>query len=86
VKVIDAVTGEVLKTAKLSRADDDDALRKSVCDALGETCETKPRGIPWYVWPIGGLAIAGGIVSAVFIANSNRDYRFVACPAGMVCH
>jgi hypothetical protein len=86
VQVIDAVTGEVLKTAKLSRADDDDLVRRGVCDALGETCESKTRGVPWYVWPIGGLAIAGGIVSAVLIANSNRDYRFVACPAGMVCH
>ena len=77
--VLSTLDGEV------SRSDDDDTLRRAVCEALGETCEVKSRGIPWYVWPIGGLALAGGVVSAVFIANANRDYRFVACPAGMVC-
>jgi hypothetical protein len=85
VQVLDASSGQVLKTAHVSRADDDDALRKEVCDALGETCEVKSRGVPWYVWPIGGLAVVGGVVSAVLIASSNRSYRFVACPAGMVC-
>jgi hypothetical protein len=85
-QVLDAATGEVLKSAPISHNEEDDSLRRAVCNALGETCETKPRGIPWYVWPIGGLAIAGGVVSAVLIANANRDYRFVACPAGMMCH
>lgn len=84
-QVLDAVSGQVLKTGYVSRADDDDALRKQVCDALGETCEVKPRGVPWYVWPIGGLAVVGGVLSAVLIANANRSYRFIACPAGMVC-
>jgi hypothetical protein len=86
VQVLDAFTGQPLKGAQVSRADDDDALRKSVCEALGETCEVKSRSIPWYVWPIGGVALVGGVVSAVLIANANREYRFVACPAGMVCH
>ncbi len=85
VQVLDAITGQTLRSAQVSRADDDDALRRSVCDALGETCEAKPHGIPWYVWPIAGVAAAGGVVSAVFIVNANRQYRYVACPLGMVC-
>jgi hypothetical protein len=47
-----------------------------VCDALGETCETKSRGVPWYVWPIAGAAVVGGVVSATLIANANRDYKY----------
>jgi hypothetical protein len=85
VQVLDALTGQVMKSSKISKADDDDALRREVCDALGETCEPRSRGVPWYVWPIGGLAVVGGVVSAVLIANANRSYRFVACPAGMSC-
>ncbi len=85
VQVLDAITGQVLKGAQVSRADDDNALRRAVCDALAETCEVKPRGIPWYVWPIAGVATAGGVVSAVFIVNANRQYRYVACPLGMTC-
>jgi hypothetical protein len=85
VQVLDAITGQALKSAQVSRADDDNAVRRAVCEALGETCEVKPRGIPWYVWPIGAAALAGGVVSAVLIANNSRQYRFVACPAGMVC-
>ena len=81
VQVLDAVTGQTLKGAQVSRADDDGALRRAVCDALSETCETKPRGIPWYVWPIGGLAVAWAASSArsLVVANANRQYRFVAC-------
>jgi hypothetical protein len=86
VQVIDAVTGQSLKGTQVARSDDDDALRRAVCEALGETCEAKSRGVPWYVWPIGGLALAGAAVSAGFLINASRSYRFVACPAGMVCH
>lgn len=85
VQVIDAITGQVLKSAQVSGADDEAAVRRAVCDALGETCEVKPRGVPWYVWPIAGVAVVGGVVSAAFIANANREYRFVACPPGMTC-
>ncbi len=85
VQVVDAITGKPLKGKDVPGTMDNDALRAAVCDALGETCEQKSRGVPWYVWPIGGLAVVGGVVSAVLIANANRQYRFVACPAGMVC-
>lgn len=86
VQVLDAITGQVIKSAQVSRADDDAAIRRAVCDALGETCEVKPGGIPWYVWPIGGVAVLGAVVSAVVIVNSKRPYTFVACPMGMVCN
>ena len=85
VQVLDAITGQALKGARVARADDDTAVRRAVCEALGETCEVKSRGIPWYVWPIAGAAAVGGVVSAVFIVNANRQYRYVACPLGMVC-
>jgi hypothetical protein len=85
VQLLDAITGQALKGAQVSRTDDDNALRRAVCDALGETCEIKSKGIPWYVWPIAGVAAAGGVISAVFIVNANRQYRYVACPLGMVC-
>jgi hypothetical protein len=38
------------------------------------------------VWPIGGVAVLGAVVSAVVIVNSKRTYTFVACPAGMMCN
>jgi hypothetical protein len=88
VQVLDAITGQALKGAQVSRADDDGALRRAVCEALGETCEVKARGVPWYVWPIGGAAVIGVVVSAAVIANSKRQDVFIAatCPPGMVCH
>jgi hypothetical protein len=76
VRVLDALTGEVLNAAKTSRGDDEDAVRRAVCEALGETCEVKPRGVPWYVWPITGAAVVSAVVSAVVIVNANRDYRY----------
>ena len=76
VRVLDAVTGSVRRSGEVSRADDDDALRRVVCDTLGETCEVKSRGIPWYVWPIAGVAITGAAISATYIVNSKRDYTF----------
>lgn len=78
VEVIDAGTGQALKSAQVSRADTEDALRRAVCGALGETCEPPSRGIPWYVWPIAGVAVVGGAISTGFIINANRDYKFVA--------
>src|SRR6185437_5205585 len=76
VRVLDALTGELLKGANISRGDDEDAVRRSVCEALGETCEVKTRGVPWYVWPIAGAAVVSAVVSATVIVNANRDYRY----------
>ena len=78
VRALDAVSGQALRFATVSRADDDEALRRAVCDVLGETCEARSRGVPWYVWPIAGAAIVGGAVSAGLIIDGSREYRFVA--------
>jgi hypothetical protein len=84
VDVLDAATGQALRGASVASAAGDDALRRAVCDALGETCEAKSRGVPWYVWPIAGVAVAGAAVSAAFIVNANRDFRYVPCGTGCV--
>ena len=85
-RILDALTGQALHTVPLARGVNDDALRRSVCKALGETCEPRARGVPWYVWPIAGAAVIGTVVSTALIVNANRGYTFVSCPAGMVCH
>jgi hypothetical protein len=85
VTVLDALTGQALRGAQVAAASDDDAFRRGVCDALGETCEPHARGVPWYVWPITGVAVAGGVISTVFLVNADRQYRFVACPPKTRC-
>src|SRR5690348_60954 len=86
VRILDALTGKELRSVQLARRLDDDALRRTVCDALGETCEPRARGVPWYVWPIAGTAVVGAVVSTALIINANRSYTFVSCPPRMVCH
>ncbi len=80
VKVIDALSGQAQRAGFVTRGDDDAALRKAVCEALGETCEIKARGVPWYVWPISGAALLSGVITAAVIVNNNRDYTL--CPSG----
>jgi hypothetical protein len=77
VRVLDALTGQTLRSAQLLGRDDDDALRRAVCETLGETCEPRARGVPWYVWPIASVALVGAGVSTAFLVNANRDYKFV---------
>ncbi len=77
--LIDAATAKVLRSAQVRASDEDAVLRRSVCTLLGETCELKAGGIPWYVWPIAGVALVGGVLSAALIADANREYRF--CPS-----
>jgi hypothetical protein len=86
VRILDALTGQSLRSVQLARGVEEDALRRIVCDALGETCEARSRGVPWYVWPIAGAAVIGTVVSTALIVNANRGYTFVSCPPGMVCH
>jgi hypothetical protein len=85
VEVLDASTGQAVRGVSVSAAAGDDVLRRAVCDALGETCEARSKGVPWYVWPIAGAALIGATVSTVFLVNANRDYRFVPC-SGTGCH
>jgi hypothetical protein len=80
VRIVDAVSGQALGQASVLKSDDDVTTRKRVCDALGETCEATARGIPWYVWPLGGAVLASGAITAGVIANANRSLRI--CPAG----
>lgn len=76
-RLVDATSGQLVRTGVVSDAHDLDDLSRAVCRTLGASCEPK-RGIPWYVWPIGGAALVGGVVAAVLIADKNRDVRF--CP------
>jgi hypothetical protein len=80
VRLVDAESGQALGETSLQKGDDDATTRKRVCAALGETCEAPSRGIPWYVWPLGGAAIVSGAVTAGVVASSNRSLRI--CPAG----
>lgn len=73
----ETATGKVLRTVPLSRAADSAATRRTVCDLIGETCEA-PTGIPWYVWPLAGAVVVGGIVTTTVVLENNRDTRF--CP------
>jgi hypothetical protein len=73
----ETATGKTLRSVTLSRTADDAATRRTVCDLLGETCEA-PSGIPWYVWPLAGAVIVGGIVTTTVVLENNRDTRF--CP------
>jgi hypothetical protein len=73
----ETANGKTLKSMPLSRGADEAATRRTVCDLLGETCEA-PRGVPWYVWPLAGAVIVGGVVTTTVILENNRDTRF--CP------
>jgi hypothetical protein len=73
----ETANGKTLRSVSLARSADEAATRRAVCDLLGETCEA-PRGIPWYVWPLAGAVIVGGVVTTAVILENNRDTRF--CP------
>jgi hypothetical protein len=70
-------SGQLVRSSTIAGPLDQAAIRRSVCDVLGETCETS-RGIPWYVWPLAGAVVVGGIVTTAVILVNNRDTRF--CP------
>jgi hypothetical protein len=73
----ETANGKMLKSVALAGGADEAATRRAVCDLLGETCEA-PRGIPWYVWPLAGAVIAGGVVTTALVLDANRDTRI--CP------
>jgi hypothetical protein len=76
----DVTSAAVIRTRVLPPDADDDVLRDTVCGALGEVCEPPDEGIPWYVWPITGVAVVGAAVAIGFIADSARPTLF--CPSG----
>lgn len=79
VSVLDALTGAELRKTWVAPGADEAALRRAVCDALGETCEAPSRAVPWYVWPLAGAVLVSGVITAAVVVNNNRDFR--VCPA-----
>jgi hypothetical protein len=73
----ETATGKTLRSASLPKSADDATTRRVSCDLLGETCEAS-AGVPWYVWPLAGAVIVGGVVTTAVILENNRDTRF--CP------
>jgi hypothetical protein len=78
-RLYDASTGHLVRTSRVPAEASDALVRKAVCDALGETCEAEPRGVPWYVWPLAGAVVVGSAIAIGFAVQSNRDLRL--CPA-----
>lgn len=74
----DAASGATLRNKTVADASDDTLLHTAMCGVLGESCE-ESKGIPWYVWPIAGVALTGGVISIVLVANASRDVEL--CPA-----
>jgi len=77
VQLLDAGSGSSLRSSSAPRTDED-PLRRAVCNALGESCEPVSRGIPWYVWPLAGAVVVGGVVTTALIVSNERDTTF--CP------
>jgi hypothetical protein len=75
--LLDASSGRQVRQASLARSADDEATKHAVCDVLGEPC-TVSASIPWYVWPLAGALLVGGIVATAVIVENRRDTRF--CP------
>ena len=75
--LVETGTGKSVRTAAVSASADGTAVRRSVCEVLGESCEVA-RGIPWYVWPLAAAVVVGGVVTTTVILDNNRDTRF--CP------
>jgi len=73
----EGATGKVVRSTVVTPQADNALLRHAVCDVLGETCEVS-RGIPWYVWPLAGAVVLGGVITTAVILENNRDTRF--CP------
>jgi hypothetical protein len=75
--LVEIGSGRPVRTVLVPASADEAAVRRSVCDALGESCDVS-RGIPWYVWPLAGAVVIGGVVTTAVILENNRDTRF--CP------
>jgi hypothetical protein len=75
--LVEAASGKAVRSAAVGASADSVVVRRSVCEVLGESCEVS-RGIPWYVWPLAGAVVVGGIVTTAVILENNRDTRF--CP------
>jgi hypothetical protein len=76
-KLTEGATGTLVRSGNVAARADNAAIRQSVCNVLGETCEVS-HGIPWYVWPLAGAVVVGGVITTTVILENNRDTRF--CP------
>jgi hypothetical protein len=77
VSLVDVPSGRPIRAQLVSGSADRGAVQRSVCEVLGENCETS-HGIPWYVWPLAGAVVLGGVITTAVILENNRDTRF--CP------
>jgi PEGA domain len=80
VEVIEPLTGAAVRSQLLAGNANDDDLKAQICNVLAASCPQEAGGIPWYVWPIVGVAVTGGAVALGFYLDSQRATAF--CPAG----
>jgi hypothetical protein len=80
VEVVEPIAGASIRHQMVPQGVDDDDLRDRICSALGEACPEESGGIPWYIWPIAGVAVTGGAVALGFYLDNQRATAF--CPAG----
>src|SRR5205823_2083357 len=69
--LVEAASGKPVRSVAVSASADGTAVRRSVCEVLGEPCEVS-RGIPWYVWPLAGAVVVGGVVTTAVILENSR--------------
>lgn len=81
VDLFDAASGALVRTDVFDPSASEAVLQPRVCRLLGETCDPKPRGVPWWVWPIvGGVVLTAAAVTTGVILWQNRDLEY--CPSG----
>jgi len=80
IDVIEPESGTSIRSQLVPADADDDDLESRLCTALAAACPEEEGGIPWYVWPIVGVAVTGGAVALGFYLDSQRTTAF--CPAG----
>ncbi|MBI4702622.1 MAG: PEGA domain-containing protein [Deltaproteobacteria bacterium] len=81
IELIDATSGKSVRSPRaLALGASEEDLGAAVCAVLGESCAPPSAGIPWYVWPLAGIALVGGAVALGFGLDSAREAVF--CPRG----
>ena len=78
VEVIEPESGATQRSQLVPQGIDDEDLRQRVCKVLGESCPEEAGGIPWYVWPIAGVAVTGGAVALGLYLDNQRGTVFCA--------
>lgn len=79
--LFDAATGALMRTETVDPTLSESRLQPLVCRLLGETCDAKSGGVPWWVWPVvGGVVASAAAVTTGIILYENRDLAY--CPTG----